>query len=76
MLPKGTFILGGAASGKSEFAENHILSSGLECVYLATGQAFDEETQQRVRVHKARRDARWQTIEAPVDIATPSSTTV
>lgn len=67
-MPKGTFILGGAASGKSEFAENLILSSGLRCIYLATGQAFDPETKARVIVHKSRRDARWRTIEVPVEV--------
>ncbi|WP_299031137.1 bifunctional adenosylcobinamide kinase/adenosylcobinamide-phosphate guanylyltransferase [uncultured Sulfitobacter sp.] len=71
MLPKGTFILGGAASGKSEWAENLILSSGLNCTYLATGRALDDETILRVKVHKSRRDARWSTIEEPLDLTAP-----
>ncbi|ECE6961970.1 bifunctional adenosylcobinamide kinase/adenosylcobinamide-phosphate guanylyltransferase, partial [Salmonella enterica subsp. enterica] len=33
-----TFILGGARSGKSSFAEGLIMASGLEPVYLATGR--------------------------------------
>lgn len=71
MLPKGTFILGGAASGKSEFAENLLLSSNLKVVYLATGRAEDDETTFRVEVHKSRRDARWTTIEEPLDLSVP-----
>lgn len=71
MLPKGTFILGGAASGKSEFAENLILSSALDVIYLATGRAEDDETSFRVEVHKSRRDERWTTIEEPLELAAP-----
>jgi adenosylcobinamide kinase/adenosylcobinamide-phosphate guanylyltransferase len=71
MLPKGTFVLGGAASGKSQWAENLILSSGLRCMYLATGQIGDEEVRQRVNVHRARRGNRWQTLEEPLDLGPP-----
>lgn len=67
MLPKGSFILGGAASGKSQWAENYTLSSGLNPVYLATGRVWDDEVFLRVKVHKERRDARWQTVEEPLD---------
>lgn len=71
MLPTGTFVLGGAASGKSEWAENFILSSNLAVTYLATGRAEDDETRFRVDVHKARRDARWVTVEEPLELAGP-----
>ncbi|MCX7567797.1 bifunctional adenosylcobinamide kinase/adenosylcobinamide-phosphate guanylyltransferase [Sulfitobacter sp. F26169L] len=71
MLPKGTFILGGAASGKSEWAESYILSSMLPPVYLATGRIGDDETKQRVTLHQNRRDARWTTIEEPLDLTAP-----
>lgn len=71
MLPKGTFILGGAASGKSEWAENLILSSGLKVIYLATGRADDDEIKIRVQVHKSRRDARWTTVEEPLHLSKP-----
>lgn len=69
MLPRGSFILGGAASGKSVWAENHILSSNLTCVYLATGRVWDEEVDLRVKVHQARRDKRWRTVEEPLNLA-------
>lgn len=68
MLPKGSFILGGAASGKSLWAENHILSSNLEAAYLATGYILDDEVRLRVDAHKARRDHRWRTIEEPLNL--------
>ncbi len=71
MLPKGTFILGGAASGKSEWAENFILDSGLQVIYLATGRVEDDETRTKVEIHKSRRDTRWSTIEEPLDLTAP-----
>ena len=69
MLPALTFVLGGAASGKSVFSEKLILSSDLSPVYIATSRIWDDETQTRVNVHKSRRDDRWRTIEAPFDLA-------
>lgn len=68
MLPEGTFVLGGAASGKSEWAEKFTLSRGLNAIYLATGRAEDDETSLRVDVHKARRDDRWKTVEEPLEL--------
>lgn len=68
MLPHGTFVLGGAASGKSAWAENLIESSNLSATYLATGRILDAEVQTRVDRHIARRDARWHTVEAPLDL--------
>lgn len=69
MLPRSTFVLGGAASGKSAWAEKLIESKRLNAVYVATGQAFDDETKKKIEIHRARRDARWRTVEAPHDIA-------
>lgn len=68
-MPFTCFVLGGAASGKSLWAEKHIESIGLAQIYVATGQIFDDEIKSRVQVHQARRDAKWQTIEAPYDLA-------
>ena len=66
-LPTSTFVLGGAASGKSAWAEGLAESSGLPMIYLATGQVFDAEMAAKVEVHKNRRDTRWRTVEAPFD---------
>ena len=65
MLPKLTFVLGGAASGKSAWAENLILSSKLSPAYVATGQVFDDETKAKVDLHKSRRGPEWALFEAP-----------
>ncbi len=61
-------VLGGRRSGKSQFAENLVHKSGLSPVYIATGQAFDDEMTNRIAVHKNRRGADWLTIEEPVNI--------
>ncbi len=57
-------VMGGARSGKSEFAEKLMhKTSGLRKGYIATSQILDEEMRYRVIVHKARRPASWKTFE-------------
>ena len=63
------FVLGGARSGKSRYAESMIVSSGLPKLYLATATAGDEEMQRRIADHQSRRGEQWATIEEPLDIA-------
>jgi adenosylcobinamide kinase / adenosylcobinamide-phosphate guanylyltransferase len=58
-------VLGGARSGKSAHAERLVTESGLEAVYVATAIAGDEEMSARIAEHRARRDKRWKTVEAP-----------
>jgi adenosylcobinamide kinase/adenosylcobinamide-phosphate guanylyltransferase len=65
-----TFILGGARSGKSGFAEQLASGSGLQPVYIATAEPLDPEMQQRIDRHRSRRDQRWRTIEAPLELPT------
>ena len=60
------FVTGGAKSGKSKFAEELILNLNngkQENVYLATSLVFDEEMQEKVRLHKERRKNDWGTVE-------------
>ncbi len=68
ILTQSTLVLGGAASGKSAWAEAFLENDGRPMVYLATGRILDDEVAQKVAVHKMRRDARWRTIEAPLDL--------
>lgn len=68
MLPNRVFVLGGAASGKSAWAEALVEKYDKPMIYIATGQAFDDEMVERIKIHKDRRDQRWTTVEAPLDI--------
>lgn len=63
------FILGGARSGKSAFAQRRALESGLEVIYLATAQAGDQEMVERIARHRAERPAGWGLIEEPLALA-------
>jgi adenosylcobinamide kinase/adenosylcobinamide-phosphate guanylyltransferase len=63
-----TFVLGGARSGKSRYAEGLITALPQPWVYIATAEVRDEEMAARIAAHKARREAGWQTIEAPHEL--------
>ena len=66
MTAERTFVLGGARSGKSKFAEGLVLESGLKPVYIATGRALDDDMVSRIEVHKERRSTIWETVEEPL----------
>src|SRR5262249_40947019 len=61
-------VVGGVRSGKSRFAET-LAAASPPVIYLATAQAGDEEMAARIRQHRERRPANWQTIEEPWDLA-------
>ncbi|MCH7864074.1 MAG: bifunctional adenosylcobinamide kinase/adenosylcobinamide-phosphate guanylyltransferase [Proteobacteria bacterium] len=67
-LPPVTFVLGGARSGKSLYAEGLVEAAG-GGLYLATAEAGDAEMAVRIEEHKKRRGPDWTTIEEALDIA-------
>ncbi|WP_424976316.1 bifunctional adenosylcobinamide kinase/adenosylcobinamide-phosphate guanylyltransferase [Dinoroseobacter sp. S124A] len=67
-LPRLTLVLGGAASGKSAFAEGVVSKAGRPRVYIATAMAFDEEMSKKIADHRESRGPDWRTIEAPRDL--------
>jgi adenosylcobinamide kinase/adenosylcobinamide-phosphate guanylyltransferase len=67
-----TLVLGGARSGKSAHAEGLARAAeaaGRTIVYVATGQALDEEMAARIRHHRDRRPGHWRTVEEPIRLA-------
>jgi adenosylcobinamide kinase/adenosylcobinamide-phosphate guanylyltransferase len=62
-------VLGGARSGKSGRALQLAEGQTCELVFVATAQAFDDEMTERIARHRAERDARWRTMEAPLELA-------
>ena len=63
-----TLIIGGAASGKSLWAENYTLSATKRPLYIATAQPFDTEMEKKIAAHRARRTTQWELKEAPLDL--------
>ena len=63
-----TFILGGARSGKSAYAQHLAAQSNGRVLYVATAQPGDDEMAARIAVHRAERPADWQTLEAPLNL--------
>ncbi|MCF2869640.1 bifunctional adenosylcobinamide kinase/adenosylcobinamide-phosphate guanylyltransferase [Octadecabacter sp. G9-8] len=70
-LPSLTLVLGGAASGKSSFAETLCFQSSKPRVYIATAQAFDDEMRDKISDHRDMRGSNWLTVEAPLDLHMP-----
>ncbi|PCH80343.1 MAG: bifunctional adenosylcobinamide kinase/adenosylcobinamide-phosphate guanylyltransferase [Hyphomicrobiales bacterium] len=62
-------VLGGANSGKSLFAENLCMQSGLNRIYVATSRILDLEMKTRVSRHISQRGNGWTTKEEPVELA-------
>lgn len=64
-------VTGGARSGKSGFAERLMASLASQATYVATGQAFDEEMEARIALHRQQRTQggyAWKTVEEPHDL--------
>ena len=63
-----TFVLGGARSGKSRYAERVIAALPPPLAYIATAEAGDDEMAVRIKAHRERRSAAWRTIEEPLNL--------
>ncbi len=67
-LPNLSLVLGGAASGKSAFAESLIAKGNGDPIYIATAQIFDDEMAEKILRHREMRGEGWTTIEEPLDL--------
>ena len=66
---QSTLVIGGARSGKSRHAEQLIMAQPPPWMYIATAESWDDEMKARIAEHRGRRGERWQTVEAPLDLA-------
>lgn len=67
------FLLGGARSGKSGYAEQLALackaqSQSKQLHYIATAVAFDDEMRRRIELHQQRRGKQWHNHEEPTEL--------
>ena len=66
-----TLVVGGAASGKSAYAERLVLQTALPRYYLATMQVWDAECAARVEKHRRMRaEKQFETLECPLHLST------
>ena len=62
------FVLGGARSGKSRYAQARAVEAagpGRPVAFIATAEARDAEMRQRILRHRSDRPSGWVTLEAP-----------
>ncbi|MBR1456573.1 MAG: bifunctional adenosylcobinamide kinase/adenosylcobinamide-phosphate guanylyltransferase [Oscillospiraceae bacterium] len=65
-----TLVIGGAASGKSAWAETRACSLPGQRIYLATMQPYGEESRARIEKHRAQRAGKgFVTLERYTDLA-------
>jgi len=68
-LAKQTILLlGGARSGKSHYAQQLAEELSNKVLFVATGEALDEEMQARIAEHKKDRPQNWRTLELSTGI--------
>jgi adenosylcobinamide kinase/adenosylcobinamide-phosphate guanylyltransferase len=65
------FVLGGARSGKSSFAQKYAETHYRSRLFLATAQILDEEMAERVQLHREARGSEWNVLEEPFEIHAP-----
>lgn len=67
------FVLGGARSGKSAFAERlaalRQTQAGGRVLYVATAEALDADMELRIANHRRQRPPEWDTLEEPLHLA-------
>lgn len=69
-LPDLSLVIGGAASGKSAFAESLVRSTGCAAHYVATMRRSDDpEMREKISHHEIARGRNWTTAEVPLEVA-------
>src|SRR6185437_15356665 len=70
-VPRMTLVVyvGGARSGKSRLAVERASAEAAPVVFVATGEAGDDEMAERIARHRAERPGGWSTVEEPLELA-------
>jgi adenosylcobinamide kinase/adenosylcobinamide-phosphate guanylyltransferase len=68
-MGKITFILGGARSGKSFYAQKLAEEFGEPVTFIATAQASDEDMSARIKRHQEDRPVGWITLEIQLNVS-------
>jgi adenosylcobinamide kinase / adenosylcobinamide-phosphate guanylyltransferase len=63
------FVLGGARSGKSRYAQQRAEALNGPHIFIATAEAWDDEMRDRIARHRADRGEGWRTIDAPRELS-------
>ncbi len=61
-------LLGGARSGKSYYAQQLAVELGDRVLFVATGEALDEEMEAKIAEHKKNRPETWRTLEVTTSV--------
>ncbi|MEE8471823.1 MAG: bifunctional adenosylcobinamide kinase/adenosylcobinamide-phosphate guanylyltransferase [Dehalococcoidia bacterium] len=69
MAGRCVLILGGARSGKSDFAQGLASELGERVLFVATAQALDDDMRRRIEEHRRLRPPEWRTLEEPVEVS-------
>lgn len=67
-MGKFIFILGGARSGKSAYAQARAKELSRRVVFIATAEIGDAEMRKRITRHINSRPKHWKTIEEPLNL--------
>ncbi|MDB5726305.1 MAG: cobalamin biosynthesis enzyme [Novosphingobium sp.] len=62
------FVIGGARSGKSRYAQTRIEALPGSLAFIATAEPGDAEMAERIARHRADRGPRWTAYDAPLDL--------
>ena len=65
MAERLIFLLGGARSGKSHYAQTWARQNSERVLFVATAEPKDADMRGRIADHRASRPADWHTLEAP-----------
>ena len=67
-MGKFIFIIGGARSGKSAYAQARAKKQSKKVAFIATAEIGDAEMRRRITKHRNARPKYWETIEEPLNV--------